>query len=110
DLYITSRQDHDNLGGDKLYRNDGESFTDVTHEAGIYNSMIGFGLGVSVSDLNGDMLPDIYISNDFWERDYLYLNQGASASGNGELRKVSFSEELTNRISICSVSSMGSDI
>lgn len=110
DLYITSRRDHDHLGGDKLFRNDGAYFTDVTTEAGIYNSMIGFGLGVSVSDLNGDMLPDIYISNDFWERDYLYLNQGPSAGGRGEAKNVNFSEELTDRISICSVSSMGSDI
>lgn len=100
DINISSRQDKDHLGGDKLFRNDGEKFTDVTHEAGIYNSMIGFGLGVSVSDLNGDMLPDIYISNDFWERDYLYLNRGDGT----------FSEELTTRISKCSVSSMGSDI
>jgi hypothetical protein len=100
DLYIKTRTDNDHLGGDKLFRNDGLSFRDVTHEAGIYNSMIGFGLGVSVSDLNGDMLPDIYISNDFWERDYLYINQGSGT----------FSEELTDRISVCSVSSMGSDI
>lgn len=100
DLYIKTRNDKDHLGGDKLFRNDNNKFVDVTHQAGIYNSMIGFGLGVSVSDLNGDMLPDIFISNDFWERDYLYVNRG-----NG-----TFSEELTDRISICSVSSMGSDI
>lgn len=110
DVFITSRQDHDHLGGDKLFRNDGEHFTEVTYEAGIHNSMIGFGLGVSVSDLNGDMLPDIYISNDFWERDYLYLNQGPASSGAGELNQVTFSEELPERISLCSVSSMGSDI
>ncbi|MDH3650378.1 MAG: VCBS repeat-containing protein, partial [Saprospiraceae bacterium] len=100
DLNISTRTDHDQFGGDKLLRNEGDSFTDVTLQAGIYNSMIGFGLGVSVSDLNGDMLPDIYISNDFWERDYLYLNQGDGT----------FSEELTDRIGLCSVSSMGSDI
>ncbi|MDH3243473.1 MAG: VCBS repeat-containing protein [Saprospiraceae bacterium] len=100
DLYISTRTDHDELGGDKLMRNDGDRFTDVTVDAGIYNSMIGFGLGVSVSDLNGDMLPDIYISNDFWERDYLYINLGDGT----------FSEELTDRIGLCSVSSMGSDI
>jgi len=87
-------------GGHKLMRNDGNVFTDVTVEAGIYGSDVAFGLGVSVSDLNGDHLPDIYISNDFWERDYLYINKG-----NGK-----FSEELTGRINYCSTSSMGADI
>ncbi|MBI1227745.1 MAG: hypothetical protein GC192_21100 [Bacteroidetes bacterium] len=100
DPFKSTRLQEDSLGGDKLFRNDGEMFTNVTDAAGIYSSAIGFGLGVSVSDLNGDMLPDIYISNDFWERDYLYINQG-----NGK-----FSEELTKRIPQCSVASMGSDI
>lgn len=86
--------------GHKLMRNDGNRFTDVTQEAGIYSSDIAFGLGVAVSDLNGDHLPDIYISNDFWERDYLYINKG-----NGK-----FSEELPTRINFCSTSSMGADI
>ena len=87
-------------GGHKLMRNDGKTFTDVTLEAGIYSSDISFGLGVAVSDLNGDGLPDIYISNDFWERDYLYINKG-----NGK-----FSEELPSRLNYCSTSSMGADI
>jgi hypothetical protein len=86
--------------GDKLMRNEGSVFTDVTKEAGIYSSEIGFGNGVVVSDLNHDNLPDIYISNDFWERDYLYINQG-----NGK-----FTEELIKRINFCSTSSMGGDI
>ncbi len=87
-------------GGHRLMRNDGNTFTDVTSEAGIYGSDIAFGLGVAVSDLNGDNLPDIYVSNDFWERDYLYINKG-----NGK-----FSEELPSRINYCSTSSMGADI
>lgn len=87
-------------GGHKLMRNDGNKFTDVTVEAGIYSSDIAFGLGVAVSDLNGDHLPDLYISNDFWERDYLYINKG-----NGK-----FSEELSDRVNYCSLASMGADI
>ena len=87
-------------GGHKLMRNDGNHFTDVTTESGIYSSDIAFGLGVAVSDLNGDHLPDIYISNDFWERDYLYINKG-----NGK-----FSEELPSRVNFCSTSSMGADV
>ncbi len=98
--FSKTREEDDLLGGDRLMRNDGEVFTDVSQEAGIYTSAIGFGLGVSVSDLNHDLLPDIYISNDFWERDYIYINQGGG----------SFSEELADRVSICSVSSMGADI
>lgn len=87
-------------GGHKLMRNDGSIFTDVTQQAGIYSSDIAFGLGIAVSDLNGDHLPDLYISNDFWERDYLYLNKG-----NGK-----FSEELPSRVNYCSLASMGADI
>jgi enediyne biosynthesis protein E4 len=99
ELYRAVRQQA-SPGGHKLMRNDGNTFTDVTAGAGIYSSDIAFGLGVAVSDLNGDHLPDIYISNDFWERDYLYINKG-----NGK-----FSEELTSRINYCSTSSMGADI
>ncbi len=98
--FSKTREEDDLLGGDRLMRNDGGKFVDVSKEAGIYTSAIGFGLGISVSDVNNDYLPDMYISNDFWERDYLYINQGDGT----------FSEELADRVSICSVSSMGADI
>ncbi|MGK0139324.1 MAG: hypothetical protein ACI9DJ_002783 [Algoriphagus sp.] len=100
ELYQSMRDIPDTLGGDKLMRNDGNFFTDITLEAGIYSSRIGFGLGVATGDLNGDLLPDLYVSNDFWERDYLYLNNGDGT----------FKEDLNNRINYCSVSSMGADI
>ncbi|MEJ7738250.1 MAG: VCBS repeat-containing protein [Chitinophagaceae bacterium] len=99
ELYRQVRQ-KPSPGGHKLMRNDGNTFSDVTQQAGIYSSDISFGLGVAVSDLNGDHLPDLYISNDFWERDYLYINKG-----NGK-----FSEELPSRVNFCSTSSMGADI
>ncbi len=60
--------------GNRLYRNDGGKFTDITSEAGIFGGGINFGLGVSVSDLNNDGWPDIVVSNDFHEQDYVYLN------------------------------------
>jgi enediyne biosynthesis protein E4 len=60
--------------GDRLYRNDGGHFTDVSAAAGIYGGVEGFGLGVAVSDVNLDGCPDIYIANDFPENDFLYLN------------------------------------
>ncbi len=100
ELYKSMRESRDDLGGDKLMRNDGGKFTDVSQQAGIFGSEIGFGLGVAISDLNGDNWPDIYISNDFWERDYLYLNQGDGT----------FKEDLTSRMDYTSVSSMGADI
>jgi enediyne biosynthesis protein E4 len=87
-------------GGDKLMRNDSGRFTDVSKAAGIYGSLIGFGLGVTVGDVNGDHYPDLYISNDFFERDYLYINKGDGT----------FSEELEKRIQHTSHSSMGADM
>lgn len=74
-LQINERDSRDEVGGDKLYRNDGDFFTDVSAEAGIYGSIIGFGLGVTIADVNRDGWQDLYVSNDFFERDYLYINQ-----------------------------------
>lgn len=68
------RNTYSEESGDKLYRNDEGTFTDVTREAGIYSSMIGYGLAATVSDVNNDNCQDIYVSNDFHENDYLYLN------------------------------------
>jgi enediyne biosynthesis protein E4 len=63
------------LAGDKLLRNDNGRFIEVTEDSGIYSSVIGYGLGVVVSDVNLDGWPDLYIGNDFHENDYLYINQ-----------------------------------
>ena len=87
-------------GGDKLLRNDSGHFNDISKEANIYGSLIGFGLGVTVGDVNGDHYPDLYISNDFFERDYLYINQQ-----NG-----SFKEELPQWMEHTSLASMGADL
>lgn len=87
-------------GGSYLLRNDHGRFTDVSEEAGIYGSLISFGLGVTVGDVNGDNYPDIYVSNDFFERDYLYINN----------RKGGFTEELENWMQHISHSSMGADM
>jgi len=87
-------------GGDHLYRNDNGHFSEVTREAGIHGSLISFGLGVSVSDINGDGYPDIFVSNDSYERDYLYINQ----------RDGTFRDEMEDRIGHTSFSSMGADV
>lgn len=99
DLRLGERDIRDPLGN-KLYRNDGNRFTDVSEEAGIYGSAIGYGLGVTVADLNKDGWPDIYVSNDFFEKDYCYIN-----NGNG-----SFTEMLEDMMSEISMGSMGADI
>ncbi|MDX1905395.1 MAG: VCBS repeat-containing protein [Bacteroidia bacterium] len=71
----SQRQIRDPRSGDRFFRNDGSRFTDVSAQAGIYGSVLGYGLGVAVQDFNQDGWPDIYIANDFHENDYLYLNQ-----------------------------------
>jgi enediyne biosynthesis protein E4 len=90
----------DSLGGDRLYRNDNMHFTDVTDAAGIHSSDIGYGLGVSVTDLNQDGYPDIYVANDFFEKDYLFINQ----------RNGTFKEDIESSLGHLSLSSMGADI
>ncbi|ULC59059.1 VCBS repeat-containing protein [Flaviramulus sp. BrNp1-15] len=86
--------------GDMLLRNDNGKFVDVSEEAGIYGSLIGFGLGVMISDINGDLYPDIYVSNDFYERDYLYINQ----------QDGTFTEEIKDWTSHLCLSAMGVDM
>lgn len=100
DLREGQREIRDPAGGNKLYRNDGDHFTDVSEEAGIYGSAIGYGLGVTVADLNGDHWPDLYVSNDFFERDYLYIN-----NQNGTFREI-----LPESMPEISLGSMGADI
>jgi hypothetical protein len=87
-------------GGDKLLRNDNGKFVDVSEKSGIYGSLIGFGLGVTVGDINNDLYPDIYISNDFYERDYLYINQ----------KDGTFKEEIQSWAQHISQSAMGADM
>ncbi len=86
--------------GDKLLRNDGDKFTDVSEEAGIYGGINGYGLGIAVSDFNVDGYPDLYIGNDFHEDDYYYLNNGDGT----------FTESLRKYFGHTSRFSMGSDV
>ena len=86
--------------GNRLYRNDNGHFTDVSEQAGIYGSGLNFGLSVSISDINGDGWPDIYTTNDYDERDFLYLN-----NHDGTFREV-----LDKAAGHISEFAMGSDI
>jgi len=85
--------------GSKLFRNDGGKFIDVTEDAGIINNVLGFGLGVTVTDANNDNWPDIYISNDYNEEDYFYVNQ----------KNGTFKESLDQHFGHVSFFSMGAD-
>ncbi len=87
-------------GGDHLYRNDNGHFTEVTQSAGIHGSLISFGLGVSIGDINNDGYPDIYVGNDSYEKDYLYINQ----------KNGTFKDEMEQQMQSISMSSMGTDI
>ncbi len=102
--YASLRFDQDTLAGDRLFKHDVADgkhiFLDVTHQAGIFSSQIGYGLGVNIADINNDGFPDIFVSNDFHENDYLYINNGNNT----------FSERMTECFGHTSRSSMGNDI
>jgi enediyne biosynthesis protein E4 len=82
-----------------LYRNDNGHYTDVTAEAGITSNVLTFGLGIAVSDLSNDTWPDLYISNDFNEADYCFINQ----------KNGTFKEMSRDLFSYTSLFSMGND-
>ncbi len=86
--------------GDKLFQNNNGKFIDISEKAGIFGGANGYGLGIAVSDFNLDGFPDIYITNDFHEDDYYYLN-----NGNG-----TFSESLKSHFGHTSRFSMGIDV
>ena len=86
--------------GDKLLRNDGEKFTDVSEKAGIFGGANGYGLGISIADFNQDGYPDIFVGNDFHEDDYYYINNGDGT----------FSERLKEYFGHTSQASMGNDV
>lgn len=94
----------DGVAGDKLYRNNLEKgelkFTSVTNEAGLFSSQVGYGLGIGIADLNKDGWPDIYVSNDFNENDYLYINQ----------KDGTFKESIASSLAYSSRFSMGNDL
>ena len=87
-------------GGDHLFQNNNGKFTEVSAKAGIHGSLISFGLGVTIGDVNGDAWPDVYVSNDFFERDYLYINQ----------KNGTFKDDLEKYMEHNSIASMGTDM
>lgn len=84
----------------KLYENDNGYYKDISSKAGITSNVLTFGLGLAISDVNNDSWPDVYVSNDFNEPDYLFINNGDGT----------FTDKLTESMSQISMYSMGSDI
>ena len=92
------------IRSDKLYKNMGvlpgtshPYFKDVSLAAGIKDD--GYGLGVVVSDLNGDGWPDIYVTNDYLSNDLLWMNN----------RNGTFTDIIAESLEHQSYSSMGVD-
>jgi hypothetical protein len=85
--------------GNRLLENRNGFFVNVSEKAGIYSSKIGFGLGITLSDFNNDLWPDLFISNDFFEKDYLYINN----------QKGGFDEMGDTYFNATSMGSMGAD-
>ncbi len=96
---VKFRKGRDLMYGQKLFRNDSNRFTEVTRDARIFSSAINFGLGVTVADFNGDHWPDIYVCNDYYEKDYFYINQ----------KDGTFLEQMEDYFRYISRSSMGCD-
>lgn len=90
----------DSLAGDKLFRNDNGHYSDVSADAGIIGNPICFGLGVAVADFNRDGWPDMYVTNDYDEDDYLYINQHDGT----------FKEAVSSFLGHTSKFSMGCDV
>jgi enediyne biosynthesis protein E4 len=86
--------------GNKLFRNDHMQFVEVSEEAGIHGGGLNFGLSASIADINLDNWPDIYVTNDYDEQDFCYIN-----NQDGTFREVS--REILGHMS---KSSMGSDV
>ena len=113
DMYLLNHSTHEMRGriwnpqreirhpeaGDRLFRNDGNRFVDVSEAAGIFGGVEGYGLGVVVSDLNLDGCPDVFVANDFHESDFLYFN---NCDG-------TFTESIATSTGHTSHSSMGVD-
>lgn len=102
--FNSKRVETDSSDVDKLFRNDWSNelkhpvFTDVSKQAGIIEP--GFGLGVAIADINKDGYKDVYVTNDFYGSDLLYIN-----NKNG-----TFSDKIKTSIKHTSQNAMGNDI
>ena len=86
--------------GNRLLRNDNNKFVDVSDESGIFGPASNYGLGIGMSDFNNDGWADVYVSNDYVDKDKLYINDHHGK----------FLERSDNTFSHISQFSMGMDI
>ncbi len=86
--------------GSRLFENTGNHFRDVTAKAGIQSASLSYGLGIGISDINGDGWPDLYIGNDYAIPDFLYINN----------QDGTFRNQLQSYVRHTSQFSMGNDI
>jgi len=100
DYVQTRTQKADSTLANKLFRNDNGHFCDVSRQAGIQSNVFSFSLGISTTDINQDGWPDVYVANDFEERDYLYIN-----NHNG-----TFTDSMAEEMDHNSLYSMGVDV
>jgi hypothetical protein len=99
DIYNVSEIDkllktESNVTGDRLYQNQNGKYFDVSKKSGLINNSLSYGLGLGVGDLNNDGWPDVYVSNDYAGKDFLYINNrhsGFNESINKSLDHISFS-------------------
>ncbi|SDP70974.1 Repeat domain-containing protein [Mucilaginibacter sp. OK268] len=74
--FAQNKKETDELASNKLFENQGGHFVDVSKKAGIIQNPLTFGLGVAIADINKDGFQDIYVTNDYNEPDYMYINNG----------------------------------
>ena len=98
--FAKAKETRDPYAGDKLFRNDNGHFVDVSEAAGIKGNPLGFGLGITVADINKDGWLDLYVSNDYIEPDYLYINNHDGT----------FTDRMTEYMQHISYFSMGCDV
>lgn len=107
----SKRKEKDVLSGDRLFENQlneaAGRFVDVTEQAGIYSSALGYGLAIMTNDLNDDGLPDIYVGNDFHENDYIYLNNGDKTFKESMASLLNHSTKFTMGVDIADMNNDG---
>ncbi|MFT6808488.1 MAG: hypothetical protein ACJA01_001713, partial [Saprospiraceae bacterium] len=81
-----------------FYRNDDGQYIDATKDVGITKPT--FGLGLSIADLNSDGWLDIYIANDYYQPDNLYINR----------KNGTFRDRIKSHLTQTSFFGMGIDI
>jgi len=108
---VAKRSEKDSISGDRFYKNmlvEGQAgFVDVTEEAKILSSPLGFGLAITTTDINNDGWPDLYIGNDFHENDYIYINNQDGSFTESFQRYLTHSSRFTMGVDIADLNNDG---